>query len=107
MGRRSLPHIDPSLDLSRHYLEGDSLPHPFDRQPLFSRVAPLEIEVGSGKGLFLTAASAACPERDFLGIELAPQVRSICRCSAGTPGSHQCQSDLCGCVAAVRRVASG
>ena len=47
------------------------MPHPFDRQPLFGRVAPLEIEVGSGKGLFLTTASAACPERDFLGIELA------------------------------------
>ena len=106
MGRRSLPRIDPSLDLSRHYLEGDSLPHPFDRQPLFSRVAPLEIEVGSGKGLFLTTASAACPERDFLGIELAHKYARFAAARLRAR-SHQRQSDLRGCVAAVRRVASG
>lgn len=38
---------------------------------LFGRAAPLEIEVGSGKGLFLESASAAHAERDFLGIEVA------------------------------------
>ena len=31
----------------------------------------MEIEVGSGKGLFLAAASAAQPDRDFLGVEIA------------------------------------
>lgn len=71
MGRRSLPRVDSNLDLSGHYLDAESLPRPFDPGSLFGRAAPLEIEVGSGKGLFLATASGTCPERDFLGIELA------------------------------------
>ena len=40
---------------------------------LFGRVAPLEVEVGSGKGLFLRRAAAERPDVDFLGIEVAPK----------------------------------
>ena len=43
--------IDPALDLSGHFRETESLPVPFDPVNLFGRVAPLEVEVGSGKGL--------------------------------------------------------
>ena len=32
---------------------------------------PLEVEVGSGKGLFLSSSAAAHPETNFLGIEIA------------------------------------
>ena len=39
-------------------------------RPLRAR-APLEVEVGSGKGLFLSAAAAARPECDYLGVEIA------------------------------------
>ena len=35
----------------------------------FSPSRPLEVEVGCGKGRFLTTRAAAHPERDFLGIE--------------------------------------
>ena len=35
------------------------------------RRAPLELEIGSGKGLFLRTAAAAHPERDYLGVEIA------------------------------------
>ena len=38
---------------------------------MFGREAPLEVEVGSGKGLFLAGASRAHPEHDFVGIEIA------------------------------------
>lgn len=70
MGRRALPKIDANLDLSRHLLTlGDLIP-PFDPCQCFGRTAPLEIEVGSGKGLFLQAASARLPQRDFLGLEI-------------------------------------
>lgn len=71
MGRRALPKIDPTLDLSRHFLEAEELLPQFDVQALFGRPAPLEIEVGSGKGLFLATAAETKPERNFLGIELA------------------------------------
>ena len=35
----------------------------------FNAARPLEVEVGCGKGRFLTARAAAHPETDFLGIE--------------------------------------
>ena len=71
MGRRALSKIDPSLDLSRHLLSFDDLPQPWDAAVLFGRDAPLEVEVGTGKGLFVARAAAASPEHDFLGIEVA------------------------------------
>jgi tRNA (guanine-N7-)-methyltransferase len=71
MGRRALPKIDPTLDLSRHFFEEAQLPTPLDGPALFGRRAPLEIEVGSGKGLFLNTASGQNPDHDFLGCEVA------------------------------------
>ena len=38
---------------------------------LFGRAAPIEIEIGSGKGLFLVEAARANPEVDFVGVERA------------------------------------
>ena len=71
MPRRSLRKLDPTLDLSRHYRAVEELPRPFDPAALFSRVQPLEVEVGSGKGLFIAGAARANPEHNFLGIEVA------------------------------------
>jgi tRNA (guanine-N7-)-methyltransferase len=72
MGRRALRKIDPSLDLSRHFRREDDLPRPFALHEFFaSPAAPLEVEVGTGKGLFLSNAAARVPEHNFLGIELA------------------------------------
>jgi tRNA (guanine-N7-)-methyltransferase len=70
MGRRALRRIDPELDLSGHLTTLEALAQPLDRRALFGREAALEIEVGSGKGLFLSAAAAGDPGRDFLGIEI-------------------------------------
>lgn len=71
MGRRALRKIDPSLDLSGHLKTFDQLPCPWDTGALFGRAAPLEVEVGSGKGLFLRTAAAERPEVDWLGIEIS------------------------------------
>ncbi|MFH1920013.1 MAG: tRNA (guanosine(46)-N7)-methyltransferase TrmB [Planctomycetota bacterium] len=71
MGRRALRKIDPGLDLSRHLKTFDELPRPWDAEALFGRRAPLEVEVGSGKGLFLRSAAAEQADVDFLGIEIA------------------------------------
>ncbi len=48
----------------------EQLPQPLDQAALFGRTAPLEIEVGCGKGLFLSAAAAGDPHANFLGIEI-------------------------------------
>jgi tRNA (guanine-N7-)-methyltransferase len=70
MGRRALRRLNPDLDLSRHLLVLESLAQPLDAAALFGRQAPLEIEVGSGKGLFLAAAAACDVDCDFLGVEI-------------------------------------
>ena len=71
MGRRALQKTDPALDLSGHLKTFDDLPSPFNGEDLFGRRAPLEVEVGSGKGLFLRRASVDRPDVDFLGIEIS------------------------------------
>jgi tRNA (guanine-N7-)-methyltransferase len=71
MGRRALPKIDPELDWSGHFCTVDNLPSPWSAVELFGREAPLEIEVGSGKGLFLQNAASQHPDRNFLGIEVS------------------------------------
>ncbi len=71
MGRRALRKIDPAIDLAGRLKTFDQLPRPWDAVALFGRAAPLEVEVGTGKGLFLRGAAAALPQSDFLGIEVA------------------------------------
>ena len=71
MPRRALRKIDPTLDLSRWFRTFEDLPQPWDAAAIFGREAPMEVEVGSGKGLFIASASAKQPERNFLGIEVA------------------------------------
>ncbi len=71
MPRRPPRKPDPRLDLSSHLLSLADLPSPFDPAGVFPAAGPVELEVGSGKGLFLTSAATAMPERNFLGIEIA------------------------------------
>jgi tRNA (guanine-N7-)-methyltransferase len=78
MPRRALRKVDPALDLSRYLKTWDQLPQPWSAAALFGRDALLEVEVGSGKGLFLQSAAAAAPERNFLGIEIAQKYASHC-----------------------------
>jgi tRNA (guanine-N7-)-methyltransferase len=71
MPRRALRRVDSAIDVTGYLRTFEHLPNPWDPALLFGRTAPLEIEVGSGKGLFLRRASAARPDVDFLGIEVA------------------------------------
>jgi tRNA (guanine-N7-)-methyltransferase len=48
-----------------------ALEPPFDWSALFGREAPVEMEIGSGKGAFLLEAARRWPERNFLGVEIA------------------------------------
>jgi tRNA (guanine-N7-)-methyltransferase len=48
---------------------GDLPPAPLVVSPLFDRDQSLEIEVGTGRGLFLVNAGITRPETNFLGIE--------------------------------------
>lgn len=71
MPRAALRKPNPSLDLTPFLLEPDTLPSTIDSPTLFGNDHPLEIEVGSGKGLFIQTESERRPEHNFWGIEIA------------------------------------
>jgi tRNA (guanine-N7-)-methyltransferase len=52
-------------------LDPDALPRPIDWAQLFGNENPVEIEIGMGKGTFLTEQAKARPDVNFLGIEWA------------------------------------
>lgn len=86
MPRRALRKIGVNLDLSRSLRAVEELPRPWDPQALFGRDAPLEVEVGSGKGLFLAGAGAAHPEHNFLGLEIAQKYAKFAAARAAKAG---------------------
>ncbi len=71
MPRRAARKPPASLDLSGHYFELALVPCPLDVGGWFGRAAPLEVEIGTGKGLFLATAAATQPAHNFLGLEIA------------------------------------
>jgi tRNA (guanine-N7-)-methyltransferase len=52
-------------------LDPDTLPKPIDWAAMFGNDHPVEIEIGMGKGTFLTEQAKARSETDFFGIEWA------------------------------------
>ncbi|XZE53832.1 tRNA (guanosine(46)-N7)-methyltransferase TrmB [Planctomycetaceae bacterium SH139] len=71
MPRRQVRRPRKPVDISGILTECDELPAEVTSQSLFGNDAPLEIEVGSGKGLFLATASEERGDHNFLGIEIA------------------------------------
>jgi tRNA (guanine-N7-)-methyltransferase len=59
------------IDVSPYTVEYPSLTPPIAWPEIFGNDRPVELEIGSGKGLFLANAATANPGHNFLGIELA------------------------------------
>jgi tRNA (guanine-N7-)-methyltransferase len=57
-----------------------------DPLKLFDRAAPLEIELGAGRGDFILERAAATPERNFLAVELASTIAQLMAVRAGRSG---------------------
>ena len=53
---------------------------------LFERPAPLEIELGAGRGDFILERAAQAPERNFLAVELAATIAQLMAVRAGRSG---------------------
>jgi tRNA (guanine-N7-)-methyltransferase len=70
MPRSTVRRPPADLDLSGVLRKVDDLPGQLSSESLFGNDLPLEIEVGSGKGLFIAAASLDNPQHNFLGIEI-------------------------------------
>lgn len=80
MTRRPSTRIDPAVDLTYHYLTVEALTQKVTSANFFAgdcddatlpHARPLEIEVGSGKGLFLETQTQRHPDRLYVGNELA------------------------------------
>lgn len=57
-----------------------------DPERLFGRRAPLEVEIGAGRGDFIIEYAAQHPERDFLAVELAASVARVLALRAARRG---------------------
>jgi tRNA (guanine-N7-)-methyltransferase len=53
---------------------------------LFERTAPLEIEIGAGRGDFILERAVRAPERNFLAVELAATIAQLMAVRAGRSG---------------------
>ena len=75
----------PAIDVSSHLIDSGRLsePHPpFDWSSVFGVGHPVELEIGSGKGLFLLNAAKSEPAVNYLGIELSRKYARSTRRSA-------------------------
>lgn len=70
MPRSSLRRPGQELDLSNHLRYSDDLPKDLSSKSIFDNEQPLELEIGSGKGLFLDTTSASNPTHNFIGVEI-------------------------------------
>lgn len=59
------------IDATPYLVDWDSLQSTVSWSTTFGNDHPVELEIGSGKGLFLCNAARSHPDRNFFGIELA------------------------------------
>jgi tRNA (guanine-N7-)-methyltransferase len=70
----------------RVLFEGDANYFTIDLATIFARLAPLEIEIGAGKGEFIIERASALPDRNFLAIELSAAVTRVLAVRCGRAG---------------------
>jgi tRNA (guanine-N7-)-methyltransferase len=56
----------------------DQVSIPLGWQELFGRIAPTDVEIGSGKGAFLNDYATAHPERNILAVERSGKYHRLC-----------------------------
>ncbi len=90
------PNLTQQLTSANTSLKSNCCPAGLIRKRLFPVAQDLEIEVGSGKGLFLLNESGNTPQRNFLGVEIA---KKYCRFAAyrlakqGRTNAHMLRGD--------------
>ncbi len=79
-----------------------------DFSAVFGRVAPVEMEIGVGKGSFLLAAAAAQGHRNWFGLEIEPEYAEIVRLRAARAGLSNLRVErLDGKAFVMRRLSPG
>jgi tRNA (guanine-N7-)-methyltransferase len=74
-----MPRTRPATDVSAHLIDPGALDEqaPIAWMRLFGNNNSVELEIGSGKGLFLLNAASTTPTRNFLGIEISRKYARI------------------------------
>ncbi len=113
-GAASLPQPAPEAGGSRIppprvFFEGEAPDAgPADLAALFGRPAPVEMEIGTGKGRFLLESAAAHPERSWLGLEIEREYCALVRLRAARRGLANVRVEpLDGREFVIRRVPPG
>jgi tRNA (guanine-N7-)-methyltransferase len=57
-----------------------------DPPAMFARRAPIEIEIGAGKGEFIIERAAQFPDRDFIAVELSSTITRVLAVRCGRAG---------------------
>lgn len=77
----------PRIPFPRIFLPGEPADAgPIDLGEIFGRVAPVELEIGTGKGRFLLESAAADPGRNWLGLEIEREYCALARLRAERRG---------------------
>jgi tRNA (guanine-N7-)-methyltransferase len=90
------------LDYGNISIKPETVVGPLDFDILFGRSAPVEMEVGSGKGTFLLEEAKAFPEKNFFGIEWANKYYKLAVDRMGRwgmPNVHLMRTDAAGFIA--------
>ncbi|WP_409289881.1 tRNA (guanosine(46)-N7)-methyltransferase TrmB [Peribacillus sp. SCS-37] len=74
MRTRHKPWAKEKLDSYPQYAIGEGTRHRGEWDKVFGNENPLHIEVGTGKGSFITGMAKANPHINYIGIELSPSV---------------------------------
>src|SRR5262249_55713429 len=85
--RRAMSRSRPEIDVSAHLIDPSRFAQPgaLSWPSVFGNDHPVELEIGSGKGLFLLNAATAEPTHNFLGIEIS---RKYARLAAERLAKH-------------------
>ena len=70
----------------RMMLQSDANLFSIDPPAIFGRRAPIEIEIGAGKGEFIIERAAEFPERDFIAVELSGTIARVLAVRCGRAG---------------------
>jgi tRNA (guanine-N7-)-methyltransferase len=72
-----MPEPHPTIDTTAYRIEFPGGEAPVSWVEVFGNDHPVELEVGSGKGLFLCNAAAAAPAHNFVGVEMSRKYATI------------------------------
>jgi tRNA (guanine-N7-)-methyltransferase len=70
----------------RGLIKSDARLFTIDPAAIFGRRAPVEIEIGAGKGEFIIERAAEFPERDFIAVELSGTITHVLAVRCGRAG---------------------